>query len=52
MAVVFFNNWKTDREMILIELSFNESAKFITVTLALIGFGIVIVKTKRKALIL
>lgn len=51
MAIVFFNNWKTDKEMILIELSFKETTKFISVTLALIGFGVVMVKAKREALI-
>ena len=52
MAVVFFNNWKTDKEMIIIELSYNESIKFITITIALLGFGAVITKAKIKALIL
>jgi len=37
-AVTFFNNWKAQDEMILLELSYGKGA----IVVALLGFGIVI----------
>jgi hypothetical protein len=38
MGITFFNNWKSNNEIILIEISYNAGV----ITMALFGFGIVI----------
>ena len=39
MTITFFNNWKTHKEFIFIEISLSERV----LTVALLGFGIVII---------
>lgn len=49
MGITFFNNWKSSDELILLELSYKamreEYGNQTGITIALLGFGIVIVLT-------